>query len=181
MTYEELVAYMKTLEQVPCPDAESFTDLDHALQCALILWKERPDDDELVIAGLVHDIGHRLGSDEDHGTVGAEVVRPLLGDRIADLVAAHVPAKRYLVATDPSYASVLSPLSTISLRRQGGTANAEEMAAWEHLPVFADALVLRRADDQAKAPGRAVPSLEQWLPLVASQVARVCDCPSWRE
>jgi predicted HD phosphohydrolase len=177
MTHDELVAYMKSLEQVPCPEADSFTELDHALQCAWILSKERPDDDELVIAGLVHDVGHRLGSDEEHGTVGAEIVRPLLGDRVADLVAAHVPAKRYLVATEPSYADVLSPLSTVSLGRQGGTANAEEMAVWERLPVFADALVLRGADDRAKVPGRAVPSLEQWLPLVVSQVARISERP----
>jgi predicted HD phosphohydrolase len=172
MTHDELIAYMKTLEQVPCPEGESFSELDHALQCAWILWGERPDDDELVLAGLFHDVGHRLGSDEEHGEVGAEIVRPLLGDRVADLVAAHVPAKRYLVAMDPSYAKALSPLSTTSLRRQGGTADTSEIASWERETVFADALVLRRADDRAKTPRRPVPSLDRWLPLVASRVAK---------
>ena len=35
--------------------------------------------------------------------LGAETVRRLLGERVAGLVEAHVPAKRYLVTTDASY------------------------------------------------------------------------------
>ena len=73
----------------------------------------RPDDTELQVAGLVHDIGHQFASDEQHGVLGAERSGRLLGDRVAALVEMHVPAKRYLVATDPDYRSALTEGSIV--------------------------------------------------------------------
>ena len=56
-----------------------FTHLDHALQTAAVLRQEFPDDIELAVAGLVHDIGHLLPGvgDAQH----AEAVPSLCGRR----------------------------------------------------------------------------------------------------
>lgn len=142
--------------------------LAHALQCAAALASRRPDDAELQVAGLVHDIGHQLrpGDDAAHGRVGADAVRALLGDRVARLVEYHVPAKRYLVTIDSGYTGELSPVSVQTLANQGGPLSAEEIAAFEVLPDAMDAVVLRLADDAAKVPGRRVPALESWRPTL---------------
>ncbi len=78
----------------------SFTHLGHALQTAAVLRQDFPDDIELAVAGLVHDIGHLLPGvgDAEHAEAGAEAVREALGDRVAGPVGLHVEAKRYLVA-----------------------------------------------------------------------------------
>ncbi len=107
-------------------EAEGLSELDHGLQCAYELSRVRPDDVELQVAGLVHDIGHQFASDEQHGAAGGERVRSLLGDRVAVLVEMHVPAKRYLVTTDPDYMSALTGVSIESLGAQGGPLSPEE-------------------------------------------------------
>lgn len=142
--------------------------LSHALQCAYELSLSRPTDAELVVAGLVHDIGHQLvpGDDAGHGIAGAHAVRSLLGDRVARLVEYHVPAKRYLVAVDPDYRSTLSPISVTTLAAQGGPMSAAEIAHHEALPDWPAALVLRHADEAAKVPGRTVPTLAHWRPVL---------------
>src|SRR2546430_3711365 len=87
------------------PDGDPLRVLDHGLQCAAVLASQFPDDEELQVAGLVHDVGHRIapGASARHGVIAAEAVRELLGPRVAALVELHVPAKRYLVTVDPSY------------------------------------------------------------------------------
>src|ERR1700677_144977 len=93
-------------------DPERHHLLDHSLQTAAVLRRSHPDDVELQIAGLVHDVGHMLrpGDDDAHGELGAEFVQPVLGRRVADLVRLHVPAKRYLVTTEPGYRQTLDAL-----------------------------------------------------------------------
>ncbi len=135
---------------------------EHGLQCAHELEQRFPDDVELQVAGLVHDLAHRVASEEMHGVVGAEIIRPLLGDRVASLVKLHVDAKRYLVTVDPEYRSTLSPESVYTLELQGGDMNDNERAAFEAAPHSADALELRRADEAAKVDGREVPGLDHW-------------------
>lgn len=164
MTLSGLVDLLGSLRGIP--GEAGMSELDHGLQCAYELSLAHPDDEELQIAGLVHDIGHQMASDEEHGRIGAERVRTLLGERVAGLVEAHVPAKRYLVTTDASYGGILSSGSVVSLARQGGSLTAEEVAAFEAGAYAADAVVLRKADDAAKVPGREVPSLENWLPAL---------------
>lgn len=150
------------------PATEAVDLLDHAVQCAAELATRRPDDIELQIAGLIHDIGHQLrpGDDAAHGRVGADAVRGLLGERVARLVEYHVPAKRYLVSVDAGYASVLSSMSIHTLGNQGGAMSPDEIAAFEALPDAMDAVLLRLADDAAKVPRRAVPVLESWRPVL---------------
>jgi predicted HD phosphohydrolase len=142
------------------------SQLDHALQTAALLEHSHPDDVELAVAGLVHDIGHLLpgGSDEAHAGDGADAVRGALGERVAGIVGLHVEAKRYLVGVEGDYDGELSADSVISLRRQGGSLGAAEAGAFARLPLAADAVTLRRADDHGKAEGLAVRPLEWWVP-----------------
>lgn len=156
-------------------DGDPIDILSHSLQCAFVLREQAPDDVELQVAGLVHDVGHvlRPGDAAAHGDVAAAFVASVLGARVAALVALHVPAKRYLVATDPAYAASLSDGSTRSLALQGGLADADARARFEAEPFHADALRLRRADEAAKVVGRAVPGLDSWrapIDMVAAAV-----------
>ncbi|WP_234367287.1 hypothetical protein [Streptomyces pluripotens] len=82
-------------------------------------WPRHPDDEELQVAGLVHDIGHRLqpGDEAAHGEHAAAAVATLLGQRVAHRVTLHIPAKRYLAAPDPDL--TLSPESTRTLACHG--------------------------------------------------------------
>ncbi|MCX4094312.1 HD domain-containing protein [Nocardia sp. alder85J] len=140
--------------------------LDHDRQCAELLRRDHPGDEQLQIAGLVHDIGHLLvpGDDAGHGRHGADAVRGLLGERVARLVALHIPAKRYLAGTNPAHD--LSPASRRTLITQGGAMTAAERAVFEADPDFAAALALRRADDAGKVVGLAVVALATWRDTV---------------
>jgi predicted HD phosphohydrolase len=143
------------------------TALAHALQCAFILSQQRPLDEELQLAGLVHDVASSLEPRPPgcHGAAGALLVRPLLGERVAALVAHHIPAKRWLVSCDASYRDRLSDNSRATLAVQGEQMTAAERDAFEASPYAADSLILRRADDDAKQPGLIVPGLASWRAL----------------
>jgi predicted HD phosphohydrolase len=171
VTLPELLDLLRSMASEPSESTEGLSELDHGLQCAFELRRTRPDDLELQVAGLVHDIGHRFGPDERHGVLGAQHVRTLLGERVAGLVEGHVPAKRYLVSTEASYAARLSLESTRTLGVQGGPLGPEQVAEFLSSPYAADALALRRADDAAKVPGATVPTLDHWAPVVAELAA----------
>jgi predicted HD phosphohydrolase len=150
-----------------------FTHLDHALQTAAVLRQDFPDDIELAVAGLVHDIGHLLPgvSDAQHAEVGAESVRAALGERVAGPVGLHVEAKRYLVARQKAYAEVLAADSVASLALQGGPMSAEEQQNFERLPHAQRALDLRRADERGKVDGLEVAGLGEWMEIVRALYA----------
>jgi predicted HD phosphohydrolase len=161
------------------PDGDPVDVLAHGLQCAHELATVAPDDLGLQAAGLVHDVGHVLDGFHavDHGEVGAAYVEPLLGTRVARLVAMHVPAKRYLVATDPGYR--LSDGSVRSLVLQGGAMTTEEVAAFARQDHAQAAATLRRADEAAKVVGRVVPDLAHWAPVLRAVAAqRQRGCPA---
>ena len=129
----------------------------HALQTARLAL-DAGSDDELVVAALLHDIGRHHEVEDDYpGLVHEEAARRWLGRffsiRVAWLVGAHVPAKRYLVTTDPGYFDLLSQASVVSLGEQNGPMTPDEVAEFESHPWYPDAVALRRWDDQAKVPG----------------------------
>ena len=160
---DELLAVLERGADVD--DGEVVDVLAHSLQTAALLEERHPDDGELQLAGLVHDVGWILEPDDAdaHPAVGARAVRPVLGERIAWLVGGHVVAKRYLVTDDPAYRATLSPRSIETLEQQGGLLSDAARAKLDADPVRRDALLeLRRADDDAKVPGLAVPSLGAW-------------------
>ena len=137
---------------------------EHSLQTADLLAAQRPDDLELQVAGLLHDIGHILapGDDAGHGDVAAGALASMLGARVADLVRLHVPAKRYLVTVEPSYRGVLAADSTATLVVQGDAMSDDERRRFESEAHATDALVLRRADDGGKVEGRDAGAVSRW-------------------
>lgn len=168
MTPDELLALLA--RGTEHADEERLDVLDHSLQCAALLAARHPDDRELQLAGLVHDVGTVLRPNEPdrHAATGAAAVAPALGRRVAWLVSWHADAKRYLVTTDPAYRDRLSARSIVTLRAQGGTMDDAELAALAAAPDFEALLALRRADDDAKVVGRTVPGLEAWRPLLTA-------------
>jgi predicted HD phosphohydrolase len=148
--------------------------LDHCLQCAARLRSSHPNDVELQISGLVHDLGWLESSggrwtlrlDATHDVTGRDLVAPLLGPRVAALVGGHVAAKRYLLATDAGYASLLSARSEETLGFQGGVMTPDEVAAFERRIDRDDLVALRRADDAAKVRNAPVEPLESWRAAV---------------
>ena len=154
-------------------DEPEVDGLAHALQCGANLRVSHPGDEELAVAGLVHDIAdiafpHDHG---DHARRGADLVEPLLGARVARLVAAHVEAKRYLVATDAEYRTQLSPRSIETLQLQGDALDAASIAALASDPDLGAILALRRADERAKDPRARPLTLDSWRPVLA-QISR---------
>jgi len=151
------------------PDVDG---LAHALQCGAALRSSHPDDVELAVAGLVHDVADIAypADHGDHARRGAALVEPLLGPRVAHLVGAHVTAKRYLVATDPEYRARLSPRSVETLHAQGDALDAASVASLASDPDLDAILALRRADEAAKDTTARPPALASWRALL-EQVA----------
>jgi predicted HD phosphohydrolase len=149
-------------------DEEHVDILEHSLQCAALLAERHPDDTELQVAGLVHDIGWILAPDDmtRHAENGATAIAPFLGHRVAWLVSWHADAKRYLVTTDPTYRGRLSERSIVTLDAQGGLMDDTEVAALAAAPDLDALLALRRADDDAKVPDLTVPGLDTWAPTL---------------
>lgn len=159
---EDLQLVLTAMALRPC-ESPGLSELDHALQCAAELKITAPDDLSLQVAGLVHDVAHGRCHIRDHGKVGADAVRRLLGERVAALVQRHVAAKRYLVTMDDDYRLRLSKTSIETFDLQGGLMTAAELADFSIDPYKNDAIRIREADDAAKTPGRVVPGLDTWL------------------
>ena len=131
--------------------------LSHALQAAACARRDGAGD-HLVLAALVHDVGHLLGDAgewglPDHAELGARALQAWLPEAVVAPVRLHVAAKRYLVAVDPAYTDALSPASIATLAQQGGPMTTEEAAAFAAEPRAADAVALRRWDDAGKVAG----------------------------
>ena len=155
---------------------EVVTQLEHALQCAA-LANQKAASPTLITGALLHDIGHIildehsareafLDTDLSHEEVGAQYLGPFFPKAVTTPIRLHVPAKRYLCTTDPSYWDGLSEASKRSLKLQGGTMSDEERKAFEQIPYFEDALVLRRWDDLAKVKGLDIPGLDTYRSIV---------------
>ena len=155
---------------------EDVTQLQHALQSAAMA-EDFKGSDSLVVASLLHDIGHILDGKElpealeedlhdSHESRAYEWLLDAFGHAVADPVKLHVAAKRYLCTTDKSYLKKLSPTSLKSFEDQGGPMSEEEVSAFEKEQYFQDAVVLRQWDDQAKDPHKITPPLEHYLELM---------------
>jgi predicted HD phosphohydrolase len=168
-----LLAHLEMLATMPSVDLADGSEIDHGLQCAALLERARPDDDELQVAGLVHDLAHPWDGPGQprHAAMGAAAVKPLLGERVAALVRGHVPAKRYLVAVNPDYFALLSPDSVMTLGEQGGAMTAAEVQAFEAQDHWQAMVELRMADEGAKVSGAIVPALAHWRDRIV-RVAR---------
>ena len=154
---------------------------EHALQAAHFA-RLAGASDALIVAALLHDIGHLVEEvpgdiaewteDAHHERVGARWLAARFGREVSDPVRLHVPAKRYLLATDRAYFAKLSPASVITLKLQGGPMAPHEVAAFEAEPCYREAVRVRRWDDEGKVPGLLTPQVADYRELIDS-LARV--------
>ena len=131
--------------------------------------------DELVVASLLHDVGHLVApraegstepdshKDDVHQYLALPFLRGLFPDSVLEPIRMHVDAKRYLCHAQPGYWETLSPASKHSLQLQGGVFDADQAAAFLAQPYASEAVRLRRYDDQAKTPGLDVPGLDYYV------------------
>jgi phosphonate degradation associated HDIG domain protein len=156
---------------------EAVTQLQHAVQCAL-LAKQDAADSSLIVAALLHDIGHLLHEgelptdlsdnlDDFHEQKGYAFLKRHFGTLVADPVRLHVAAKRYLCTVEPDYLSRLSPTSLKSFLDQGGLMNLDEVKAFRLEPHYESAVRLRRWDDAAKDPSAVSIAVEEFLAEIA--------------
>lgn len=155
---------------------EAVSQLQHALQCAT-LAERAGEPSAVVVACLLHDVGHLLGAgDEGQAELGIDARHEESAARwlarrfepaVVEPVRLHVAAKRYLCRADPDYCDGLSPASRLSLSLQGGVFLAEAAAAFIARPHAAEAARLRRYDDLAKDPAAETPGLEHFRTMLA--------------
>ena len=156
---------------------EEVSQLEHALQAAALAEKDGAPP-HVVIAALLHDIGHMLhglpenianqGIDGCHEDAGALWLATRFGPEVSEPVRLHVAAKRYLCYRNPAYAAGLSPASTLSLELQGGPFTEEGAREFEQNPWFREAVMVRGWDDAAKTPGLEVPGIEHYRDRISA-------------
>jgi [1-hydroxy-2-(trimethylamino)ethyl]phosphonate dioxygenase len=148
---------------------------EHALQAAYFARAEGAAP-TLIVAALLHDIGHLIEevpadlrdwtTDAHHELVGAHWLARRFSPEISEPVRLHVPAKRYLCATDERYFAHLSAASVVTLGLQGGPMSAGEVAHFETEPFHQDAVRVRRWDDQGKVEGLGAPGLAAYRAML---------------
>ena len=155
---------------------EGVTQLQHALQTAALAAAEGADD-TLIVAALLHDVGHFLQPTDDsfgyhkHDRSGGEWLAQRFGPAVSEPVRLHVAAKRYLCATEPDYFAKLSAASVHSLGKQGGPMSTADAAAFAVLPYAEAAARLRRWDDGGKIDGFDVPDFSHYRERIARLLA----------
>ncbi len=149
--------------------------IQHGLQAAW-LAEQAGDPPGMIVAALLHDIGHMVhdlgenpaaeGIDDRHEEIGFAYLEDRFGPDVTEPVRLHVAAKRYLCGKESDYFAKLSSDSVLSLSLQGGPMSADEIAAFEALPYWREAVKLRRYDEQAKVKGLTTPPVSHFVPFV---------------
>jgi len=154
---------------------EAVSQREHALQCAQ-LAESAGEPDALVIACLLHDLGHLLNAEKNgptkhdlsrddlHQYSLLPFLRGVLPDEVLEPIHLHVDAKRFLCQAEDGYFATLSAVSVRSLAQQSGVYTALESRVFLQQPFAHEAVRLRHYDDLAKVPDRVVPPLEHYLP-----------------
>jgi phosphonate degradation associated HDIG domain protein len=158
---------------------ENVTELQHALQCATFA-REAGEAPEVIVACLLHDIGHLLhdlgediaeqGVDARHERIGANRLDRWFPPEVVEPIRLHAASKRYLCWKEAGYHDALSEASRRSLALQGGPMTAVEAAEFEGHPQFDRAIRVRRYDDLGKVPEMVTPPIEAFMPLMESLV-----------
>lgn len=154
---------------------EPVTMAQHMLQAARCA-EQAGQSEELIVAALLHDIGHftsEFGTyspddteDRHHEDAGGDVLAPFFPPRVVDCVRYHVAAKRYLCATRPEYFNKLSPASVHTLSLQGGPMDTEEVASFERNPHLKDIVKVRAYDEAGKRADMVTPPFAHYAPMV---------------
>ena len=150
---------------------------DHSIQCAAFAHRDGAGP-ALIAAALLHDIGHMLhdlpedvadsGVDTQHESLGSVWLSQYFGPDVTEPVRMHVAAKRYLATAEPGYFDKLSGASKLSLKLQGGPMTDAQARAFEAERFFADAVRLRRWDEEGKIVGYLGPGAASFDGVVRS-------------
>jgi gamma-butyrobetaine dioxygenase len=154
---------------------ETVSMSEHGLQAAYFARAaEAPD--ALVIAALLHDVGHLIESvpddiadwhtDARHELIGGRWLAQRFGPEVCEPVRLHVAAKRFLCATQPAYFMRLSAASVLTLKLQGGPMSQGEIAAFQAEPYHREAIAVRQWDDQGKVAGLSTPDMSHYCALI---------------
>ena len=159
---------------------EDVSMVEHALQAAYFA-REDGAADALVVAALLHDVGHLVvevpediadwTTDARHEIVGSRWLAERFVPAVSEPVRLHVAAKRYLLATDAEYFALLSPASVITLKLQGGPMSAQEVTAFEDQAYCKDAVRVRRCDDRGKVAGLKTPAFADYRDLIRAMLS----------
>jgi [1-hydroxy-2-(trimethylamino)ethyl]phosphonate dioxygenase len=148
---------------------------EHALQAAHFA-RSAAAPSALIVAALLHDIGHLIDdvpsdivdwtTDAHHERIGGHWLAKRFRPEVFEPVRLHVPAKRYLLATDAQYFAKLSPASVITLKLQGGPMAAHEVAEFQSERFHKEAVRVRQWDDQGKVAGLQTLRLSDYRSLI---------------
>ena len=151
---------------------ENVTIAEHVLLTAAAA-KETEASESLIVACLLHDVGHWLDEPDDdfgihsHADTGAVWVAERFGSDVSEPVRLHVDAKRYLCAVDPEYHGRLSYASQYTLTQQNGPMTQDEIASFLANPHHEDAVALRKLEDiHGKRTRVPIPEFEHFHPLL---------------
>ncbi|MFM7137297.1 MAG: hypothetical protein ACKO1M_09560 [Planctomycetota bacterium] len=146
------VAVLATVRQDPARHPEGDA-LEHSLQVFALVLAERPFDEELLTAALVHDVGLAIDRRDPVAATLAAV-----GDLIT-------PRSRWLVESLPAARAYAA-----------GTLGHRARKRLEAHPDFLDVLLLAEADRRGRQRGLAAPSLDEALALLR-HLAAVDETP----
>jgi len=169
-TVDEIMNYLKVAgsESYLGDQEESVTQLSHSLQAAEQACLYDAENEEMIIAALLHDIGHMILQrpdvwdttavnnthniqSEQHEWVGYHyLLEHGFSPYIADLVLGHVQAKRYLTYADKAYYDRLSESSKMTLIGQGGPFTETYAAFFRNQDSFKIKILMREWDEAAK-------------------------------
>lgn len=162
---------------------EAVTMAEHMLQAAK-LAEDAGADEAIIVAALLHDIGHFTGAlggftmedveDRHHEEAGAAILARFFPPIVVDCVRHHVAAKRYLCATRPDYFERLSAASRRSLSLQGGPMSGGQVAEFERNPHWRAIVQVRLLDDAGKRAGMATPPFAHYAPMAQRVVDAHC-------
>ena len=147
---------------------------EHMIQSA-VSAEEHMETEEVILACLLHDIGHLLENDDmnglgvmDHGVVGSKYLEKIgMNKKVCKLVEKHVAAKRYMVSIYESYYENLSDASKKTLEYQGGKMNEAEINEFEKDIDMIYILGVRYHDDNGKKIKiKNLPTIESFIPLI---------------
>jgi len=154
---------------------EAVTVAEHSLQAAHFA-QAADASDALVVAALLHDIGHLIDSapddiadwktDAQHELSGSRWLAARFGPEVCEPVRLHVPAKRYLCAAVPAYFDRLSAASILTLKLQGGPMSSAEVAAFKAEPYHREAVLVRQWDDRGKIAGLSIADFAHYRVLI---------------
>ena len=154
---------------------EAVTTLEHSLQAAHFAQLANASN-ALVLAALLHDVGHLIASaptdfaewtvDARHEESGGRWLAAHFAADVSEPARLHVSAKRYLCAKEPGYAARLSAASVRTLRLQGGPMAPAEAEAFESSAYWRDAVRLREWDDRGKIAGLRTPEFAHYRELI---------------